>query len=129
MPGDDDNPCCQERRVGLHNERMVRRGVERGRLKRAYVMIGGGFDGVNPYTMMNFIRHVPDGAVLTPETSMRHVLPINMMAIAMGLHVRRGTEDNIWTQDQECMMSTVRQVEQSVRISHEFGREVGYRCI
>lgn len=112
MPGDDDNPCCQERGVGLHNERLVRRGVDRGRLKLNYVIIGGGFDGVNPNTLMNFIRHVLDGAVLTPETSMPHVLPINMMAIAMVLHVRRATEDNIiWTQDQESMMS---QVEQSV---------------
>ena len=28
---------------------------------------------------------------------MLNVLPINMMAIAMGLHVRCGIEDNIWT--------------------------------
>jgi len=76
VPGDDDNPCCQECDVEPHNERMVRRGVDRGRLKLTYVMIGGGFNGVNPYTLMNFIRHVPDGAVLTPETSMPHVPPI-----------------------------------------------------
>ena len=32
---------------------------------------------------------------------MRHVLPLNMMAIAMGLHVRCGNEDNLWTQHGE----------------------------
>jgi hypothetical protein len=67
---------------------------------------------------------VPDGAVLTLETSMLNVLPINMMAIAMGLHVRCGIEDNIWTQDRKARMSSVRQVEQLVRIAREFGRGV-----
>jgi hypothetical protein len=67
---------------------------------------------------------VPDGAVLTLETSMLNVLPINMMAIAMGLHVRCGIEDNIWTQDRKAKMSSVKQIEQLVRMSREFGREV-----
>ena len=44
---------------------------------------------------------MPDGAVLTLEIIMRNVLPLNMMAIAMGLHVRCGIEDNLWTQDRE----------------------------
>jgi hypothetical protein len=47
-----------------------------------------------------------------------------MMAIAMGLHVRCGIEDNIWTQDRKAKMSSVKQIEQLVRISREFGREV-----
>jgi len=47
-----------------------------------------------------------------------------MMAIAMGLHVRCGNEDNLWTQDASGRMSSVRQVEQLARISREFGRDV-----
>jgi hypothetical protein len=47
-----------------------------------------------------------------------------MMAIALGLHVRCGIEDNLWTQDRKSKMSTVRQVEQLVRISREVGREI-----
>ena len=69
------------------------------------------------------MRAVPDGAVLTLETSMLNVLPLNMMAIAMGLHVRC-IEDNLWTQDRKAKMSLVRQVEQLVRISREFGRDI-----
>jgi uncharacterized protein (DUF849 family) len=88
------------------------------------VAIGGGFDAPNPYTMMNFIRQVPDGAVLTLESSMRHTLPLNMMAIAMGLHVRCGNEDNLWKQRGGEKMTSVEQVEQLVRISREFGREI-----
>ena len=105
-------------------ERMMRRGKFFGPLILTWVGIGGGFDAANPYTMMNFIRAVPDGAVLTIESSMRHTLPLNMMAIAMGLHVRCGNEDNLWKQDWKGKMTSVEQVEQLVRISREFGREI-----
>jgi len=62
--------------------------------------------------------------MVTVESSMLNVLPINMMGMAMGLHVRCGIEDNLWTQDRKAKMSTVKQIEQLVRISREFGREV-----
>ena len=105
-------------------ERLIRRGVYKGPLVLNWVAIGGGMDAPNIYNLANFVRATPDGAVLTLESSMRNVLPINMMAIAMGLHVRCGIEDNLWTQDRKSKMSTVRQIEQLVRISREFGREV-----
>jgi uncharacterized protein (DUF849 family) len=105
-------------------ERMIRRGVYKGPLVMNWVAIGGGMDAPNIYNLANFLRATPDGAVLTLESSMRNVLPINMMAIAMGLHVRCGIEDNLWTQDRKSKMSTVKQIEQLVRISREFGREV-----
>jgi uncharacterized protein (DUF849 family) len=105
-------------------ERMMRRGTCNVPLILTWVAIGGGFDAPNIYNLANFVRAVPDGAVLTLETSMLNVLPINMMAIAMGLHVRCGNEDNIWTQDRKAKMSSVKQIEQLVRISREAGREV-----
>jgi len=105
-------------------ERMMRRGVCNVPLILTWVAIGGGFDAPNIYNLANFVRAVPDGAVLTLESSMLNVLPINMMAIAMGLHVRCGIEDNLWTQNRRTKMSSVRQVEQLVRISREFGREI-----
>jgi uncharacterized protein (DUF849 family) len=105
-------------------ERMIRRGVYKGPLVMNWVAIGGGMDAPNIYNLANFVRATPDGAVLTLESSMRNVLPINMMAIALGLHVRCGIEDNLWTQDRKSKMGTVKQVEQLVRISREFGREI-----
>ena len=62
--------------------------------------------------------------MLTLESSMLNVLPINMMAIAMGLHVRCGIEDNLWNQSRTEKMTSVQQIEQLVRMSREFGREV-----
>jgi uncharacterized protein (DUF849 family) len=105
-------------------ERMMRRGVFMGPLILTWVAIGGGFDAPNPYAMTNFIRACPDGAVLTLETSMRNVLPLNMMAIVMGLHVRCGIEDTLWGQRKGTRMTSVQQVEQIVRVSREFGREI-----
>ena len=104
-------------------ERLVRRGVYTGPLNLTWVAIGGGFDGPNPYNMMNFIQRVPDGACLTLETLMRSVLPVNTMAIAMGLHCRTGNEDNLWGRKGE-RLTSVRQVEQLVRVASELGRRV-----
>jgi len=105
-------------------ERLMRRGVYKGPLVMNWVAISGGMDAPNIYNLANFVRATPDGAVLTVESSMRNVLPVNMMGIAMGLHVRCGIEDNLWNQARTRKMGTVEQIEQLVRISREFGREV-----
>ncbi|MDC0672020.1 3-keto-5-aminohexanoate cleavage protein [Nannocystis radixulma] len=105
-------------------ERMMRRGVCNVPLILTWVAIGGGFEAPNIYNLANFVRACPDGAVLTLEASMLNVLPLNMMAIALGLHVRCGIEDNLWTQHRDRKMSTVEQIEQLVRLSGEFGRDV-----
>ena len=104
-------------------ERLIRRGYYTGPLNLTWVAIGGGFDGPNPYNMMNFINRVPDGANLTLETLMRSVLPLNTMAIAMGLHCRNGNEDTLWGRKGE-KMTSIAQIEQLVRIANELGRDV-----
>src|SRR4051794_34139565 len=104
-------------------ERLVRRGHYMGPLNLTWVAIGGGFDGPNPYNMMNFIQRVPDGASLTLETQQRNVLPVNAMAIAMGLHTRCGNEDTLWGRRREHLTSAGA-VEQLVRVADELGRTV-----
>ncbi len=105
-------------------ERMMRRGVCNVPLILTWIPIGGGADLPNIYDFANFVRAVPDGAVLTVESLMLNVLPLNMMAIAMGLHVRCGNEDNLWKQDRSGKVTSVQQIEQLVRISREFGRDI-----
>lgn len=104
-------------------ERYIRRGHYSGPVVLNWVAIGSGADGPNPRNLMEFINRCPEGAVLTIESLMRHVLPLNTMAIAMGLHVRCGVEDNLWGKKGE-LMSSVKQIEQLVRISRELHREV-----
>jgi uncharacterized protein (DUF849 family) len=105
-------------------ERLIRRGIYKGPLVCNWVAIGGGMDQPTIYSLANFLRAIPDGAMLTVESSMLNTLPINMMGIAMGLHVRCGIEDNLWNQTRTGKMTTVQQIEQLVRISREFGREI-----
>ncbi len=104
-------------------ERLIRRGHHNGPLILNYVAIGGGASGTHPADLMEFIRRTPDGAVLTIESIMRNVIPFNTIAIAMGLHVRVGIEDNLWRRRGE-RMTSVEQVEQMVRIASEIGRDV-----
>lgn len=105
-------------------ERLIRRGIYKGPLVMNWVAISGGMDAPNIYNMANFLRAIPDGAKLTVESSMRNVLPINMMGMSMGLHVRCGIEDNLWNQKHTGRMSTVEQIKQLVRVSNEMGRDV-----
>ncbi|RKT22856.1 uncharacterized protein (DUF849 family) [Paraburkholderia sp. RAU2J] len=104
-------------------ERLIRRGLYTGPLVLNYVAIGGGAAGLHPADLIEFIRRTPDGAVLTIESAMRAVLPMNAMAIAMGLHVRVGIEDNLWGRKGE-RMTSVQQIEQTVRIARELGRDI-----
>lgn len=104
-------------------ERLVRRGHYKGPLNLTWVGIGGGFDGPNPANFMEFIRRAPDGSTVTLESVMGNVLPINTIAIALGMHCRCGIEDTIYDPHGN-KMGSVAQIEQLVRISRELGREV-----
>jgi len=104
-------------------ERLVRRGFYNGPLNLTWVGIGGGFDGPNPNNFMEFIRRAPDGATVTLESVMRNVLPINVMAMCLGQHVRCGIEDTLYDQHGR-KLSSVGQIEQIVRIARELGREI-----
>jgi uncharacterized protein (DUF849 family) len=104
-------------------ERLIRRGHYMGPLNLTWVGIGGGFDGPNPNNFMEFIRRAPDGSTVTLESVMRNVLPINTMAVCMGMHTRCGIEDTLYDQHKK-KISSVRQVEQIARIARELGREI-----
>lgn len=104
-------------------ERLVRRGHYKGPLNLTWVGIGGGFDGPNPANFMEFIRRAPDGSTVTLESVMGNVLPINTIAIALGMHCRCGIEDTIYD-TRGNKMGSIAQIEQLARISRELGREV-----
>ncbi len=104
-------------------ERLNRKGIYTGPLILNYVAIGGGAAGLHPADMLEFARRTPDGAVLTIETLNRNVVPMNTMAIALGLHVRVGIEDTLFGPDGK-RATSVQQIEQMVRIARELNREV-----
>jgi hypothetical protein len=104
-------------------ERLIRSGVYTGPLVLNHMALGGGYAGRNPADMLEFVRRCPDGAVLTIESIMRTVIPVCTIAVALGLHVRVGVEDNLWRRKGQ-RITTVEQIEQMVRIAREIGRDV-----
>lgn len=104
-------------------ERLIRKGLYTGPLNLNYVAIAGGSAGIDPSDLINFTKRCPPGAILTYESLMRSVLPLNTVAIALGMHVRVGVEDNLWGRKGE-RMSSVAQVEKMVKISRELYRDV-----
>jgi uncharacterized protein (DUF849 family) len=104
-------------------ERLVRAGHYMGPLNHCLVAIGGGAVGPDPFNVMDYVRKSPQGSILQLEGLMRNVPPAMAMAIALGLHVRVGIEDNLWRRKGE-RFTSVRQVEQVVRIARELGRDV-----
>lgn len=103
--------------------RMIRRGKYMGPLVLNWVSLQGGFDGPNPNSMLQFINHVPDGAVLTIEGIGRNTWPLTGMGIFLGLHVRCGIEDALNDKLGE-RITSVQQVEKLVRISREYHRDI-----
>jgi uncharacterized protein (DUF849 family) len=104
-------------------ERLIRAGQYMGPLNHNLTAIGGGACGRNPFDWMEYVRRSPQGSVVHFENTMRGNIPMNAMAVVLGLHVRCGIEDNIWRVKGE-RFTTVKQVEQMVRLSEGYGRKV-----
>lgn len=105
-------------------ERLVRTGVYLGPVNHILTAIGGsGFCGRNPFDFMEYVRRSPDGSVMTMGSIWRTVVPFAAMAIALGVHIRCGIEDNLWSRKNE-RMTSAQQVDQIVRLARELKRPV-----
>ncbi|KAI5935446.1 WD repeat-containing protein 27 [Manis javanica] len=81
-------------------------------------------DAPSIYSLANFVRAVPDGAVLTVESSVLNVLPVNMMGIAMACMCAAAPRTTSGTSAARPRWAMVAQIEQLVRIAGEFGRPI-----
>ena len=105
-------------------EHLIRTGVYMGPLNHTMTAIGGaGGCGRNPFDFMEWVRRSPHGSVATYESLWRTVAPYAAMSVALGIHIRVGIEDNMWSR-KGVRMTSVQQVEQVVRIAKELGRKV-----
>jgi hypothetical protein len=84
---------------------------------------GAGGCGRNPFDFMEWVRRSPHGSTATYESLWRTVAPFGAMAIALGINIRCGIEDNLWRR-KGVRMTSVEQIEQMVRISRELGRPI-----
>ena len=105
-------------------ELLIRTGVYMGPLNHTMTAIGGaGGCGRNPFDFMEWVRRSPHGSIATYESLWRTVAPYAAIAVALGIHMRVGNEDNLWRKPGQ-RMTSVEQVEQVVRIANELGRKV-----
>ena len=75
-------------------------------------------------SLVHLSEIVPEGSTWSVIGIGTGQLPMAMMAIAMGGHVRVGLEDNIYYSKGVLAKSNAQLVERVVRISKEFGREI-----
>jgi len=75
-------------------------------------------------SLVHLSEIVPEGSTWSAIGIGTGQLPMAMMAIAMGGHVRVGLEDNIYYSRGVLAKNNAQLVERVVRISREFGREV-----
>jgi 3-keto-5-aminohexanoate cleavage enzyme len=77
-----------------------------------------------PKSLLFLLEHIPADATWSVIGIGKNHLPIAMMGLIMGGHVRVGMEDNIYYQRGVLAKSNAQFVERIVRIAAEYGREV-----
>jgi 3-keto-5-aminohexanoate cleavage enzyme len=82
----------------------------------------GGSRGT-PVNLIELWRRLPAGAVCNVSSMGRSQLPITTMALAMGLNVRVGMEDNVYYRYGQLVKENAELVEHTVRIARELERE------
>jgi 3-keto-5-aminohexanoate cleavage enzyme len=74
--------------------------------------------------LTHMVDSLPAGAQWSVCAIGRHQLPMNMIAMAMGGHVRTGLEDNIYYSYRQLATGNPQLVERLARLAREMGREI-----
>lgn len=77
-----------------------------------------------PESLLHLHRHLPQNSTWSVIGIGKGHLPMSMMALIMGGHIRVGLEDNIYYSRGVLAKSNAQFVERIVRIAGEYGREV-----
>ena len=78
----------------------------------------GGLRGT-PQNLLDMVSRLPDNVICNVSSMGRTQLPITTMAMAMGLNVRVGMEDNVLYRRGELLENNAQLVARAVRIAHE----------
>lgn len=77
-----------------------------------------------PKSLLHLLENVPERSTWSVIGIGKGHLPMSMMALIMGGHIRVGMEDNIYCGRAELAKTNAQFVERIVRIAREYGREV-----
>lgn len=104
--------------------KLVKKGLLKMPIHFDFVMgVPGAIQG-EARDLMYLVSSIPQGCTWTVAGIGRYELPLAVMAIAMGGHVRVGFEDNIYYSKGVIAESNAQLVARVARISKECGREV-----
>ncbi len=78
----------------------------------------------SPEGLIHLVQRLPAGWTWTVCGIGRHQLPMNLLGLVMGGHVRTGLEDNIYYRRGELATSNAQLVERVVRLAAELERPV-----
>jgi 3-keto-5-aminohexanoate cleavage enzyme len=82
----------------------------------------GGLRGT-PRNLMGMLDRLPPNTIANVSSMGRTQLPITTMALAIGLNVRVGMEDNVYYRRGELVEHNARLVARTVRIARELDRQ------
>jgi 3-keto-5-aminohexanoate cleavage enzyme len=102
---------------------LVKKGYVTGHLHFDLVLGVPGAIPATPENLLHLVRQLPSDATWTVAGIGRYQLPMAVLGIVLGGHVRVGLEDNIYYRKGE-LTSNAKLVERIVRISREMDREV-----
>ena len=77
-----------------------------------------------PKSFLHLHEHIPENSTWSIIGIGKGHLPMSMMALAMGGHIRVGLEDNIYYSKGVLAESNAQFVKRIVRISREYGRDI-----
>jgi 3-keto-5-aminohexanoate cleavage enzyme len=77
-----------------------------------------------PKSLLHLYEHIPPGSTWSVIGIGKGHLPMSMMALAMGGHIRVGMEDNVYYERGVLAETNAQFVARIVRIAREYGREV-----
>lgn len=103
---------------------LLRKGLVQEPLHFDFVMGVPGAIPAEPRDLLYLVESIPKNATWSVAGIGRFELPLAVMAIAMGGHVRVGFEDNIYFAKGMLAQSNAQLVERVAAISRVFGREV-----
>lgn len=102
---------------------LVKKGLVTGHLHFDFVLgVPGGIPATADH-LLHMIRQLPEGATWTVAGIGRAQLPMSVLGIVLGGHVRVGLEDNIYYRKGE-LATNAQLVARVVRIAREVGREI-----
>ncbi|KQL46154.1 3-keto-5-aminohexanoate cleavage protein [Brevibacillus choshinensis] len=103
---------------------LLRKGLVTEPLHFDFVMGVSGAITAEPRDLVYLVESIPEKSTWTVAGIGRHQLPLALLAIAMGGHVRVGFEDNIYYSKGVLASSNAQLVERIANIAKECGREI-----